>query len=599
MSKINSELKDDPLMPLRHSVEHILHMSVEKLFKDAHKVMGPAIENGFYGDFDTKEKISEEDLDKLEKLMREIIKENLPIEIKKISESEAKEVFKDNKYKLEIIEDIKQRGEDISVCEVGKRGNKYYDIDICAGPHVKNTSDINPNAFKLTSIAGAYWRGDERNEMLTRIYGTAFNTKEDLDEHLKKIEEAKARDHRKLGHDLELFAIDDEVGQGLILWLPNGAFVRHKIAEFAFNTYLERGYKPVVTPHIASESLWSHSGHLDFYGENMYNSFGIDDEQYRLKPMNCPLQIKMYNIRPRSYRELPIRWTEMGTVYRYERSGTLHGLTRVRGFTQDDAHIMCTKEQLHKEVRDAIDLTMYVLKTFGFEKFEVNLSIKDKEKNNKEKYVGDDQGWEMAVNTLSEALKEANLEYVIDEGGAVFYGPKIDIKVEDAIGRKWQLSTIQADFNLPSKFNMKYIGEDGKEHTPLMIHRALLGSLERFMGVYIEHTAGAFPVWLAPTQVCVIPIGESHNKYASEIEDNLVKAGFRAEVDNKGDTMQAKIRDAQNKKIPYMIIVGDKEMKDNTVSVRLRDGKNINGINLEEFLGKIKKIDLTKGLNLW
>ncbi len=601
MSKIKNELKDEPLMPLRHSVEHVLHMSIEKLYSKAKKVMGPPIDNGFYGDFDLGDdttKISTEDFEKIENQMQEVIEAKLPIHLKEVSAKAAKELFKDNEYKLELIEEIDKRGEKVSICEIGDSSSKFHDIDLCAGPHLKNTSEIDKFGFKLLSVAGAYWHGNEKNKMLTRIYATAFKSKKDLNEHLEKIEEAKKRDHRKIGQELELFMVDDEVGQGLILWLPNGAFIRHKIQEFALNTYMERGYKPVVTPHMASEKLWRHSGHTDFYKESMYDSFGVEEEHYKLKPMNCPMHVKMFKYRPRSYKELPIRWTEMGTVYRYERSGTLHGLTRVRGFTQDDAHIICTPEQLRHELTEAIKLTLFILKTFGFEDFEMNLSVRDP--NEKQKFIGADADWDKAEKELVSALEEAGFkDYVTDVGGAVFYGPKIDLKVSDALGRKWQLSTIQLDFNLPGKFDMKYVAEDGTEKTPYMIHRALLGSLERFMGIYIEHTAGAFPVWVVPVQATVIPIGEKHIAYAKEIAQMFKDANLRAEVDERSETMQAKIRDAQMNKIPYMIIIGDKEVENKTVSVRLRTNESYNALSTEEVLSKIEKINLTKGLNLW
>ena len=596
MSKVNNELKNDPLMPLRHSAEHVLQMSIESLFKDSKKVMGPPIEGGFYGDFHLEQDITQEDLEKITEIMNEIIEADLHIRMKEVSYEEAKEIFADNPYKLEFIEEFNEKGDKISICEVGKKGDKFYDVDLCAGPHVKSTGEI--KAFKLLNIAGAYWRGDENNEMLTRIYATAFGSEKELEEYLAKIEEAKERDHRIIGKNMELFTIDDEIGQGLILWLPKGAFIRHKVKEYAFNTYLKRGYEPVVTPHIATESLWSHSGHLDFYKDSMYNSFGIDEEQYRLKPMNCPLQVKMYNIRPRSYRELPLRWTEMGTVYRYEKSGTLHGLTRVRGFTQDDAHIICTPKQLQNELSEALNLTLEILRTFGFEDFEVNLSVRDPK--DKDKFFGDDKGWNQAEKALKLALKKADFkDYKEDIGGAVFYGPKIDVKVADSLGRMWQLSTIQLDFNLPEKFDMKYIGEDGREHIPFMIHRALLGSLERFMGVYIEHTKGNFPIWLSPVQIMLIPISEKQNKYAQNIKDQLEQQDIRVEINDKDDTLGAKIRDAQIQKVPYMGIVGTKEDKSSEISIRLRTGEDKGSMPLEDFIAKIKEMDLTKSLQLW
>lgn len=595
MSKVIEQLKNDPQMPLRHSAEHVLHLAMQKLYPALKKVMGPPIEDGFYFDFDLDCAITPEDFPKIEKKMQEIIDTDLPIKRHEVSLEKASELFTDNDYKLEWLKEIEGRGEKVSLYTIGEEGDEFYEADLCSGPHAKSTGEI--KAFKLLSVAGAYYKGDEKNKMLQRIYGTAFDSKEKLKEHLANLEEAKKRDHRKIGKDLELFMMDDEVGQGLILWLPKGAFVRHKAQEFAFNTYLERGYEPVFTPNIASEALWKHSGHLDFYSEGMYNPFGIDKEMYRLKPMNCPFHVVMYKSRPRSYRELPIRWTEMGTVYRYEKSGTLHGLTRVRGFTQDDAHIICTPEQLLAELVEALDLTLYILKSFGFEKFELNLAVRDPE--NKAKFIGSDEGWEAAEETLKKGMAKIGYDFVLDVGGAIFYGPKIDFKLEDCLGRKWQLSTIQMDFNLPSRFKMSYISEDGNEHTPFMIHRALLGSLERFMGIYIEHTGGEFPVWLAPTQVVVIPIGENHILYAQKVAEELKKSGLRGEIANKDATMQAKIREAQRQKIPYMLIVGDNEVKKKQVSVRLRGGEDLGAKDLADVIKKINSINLTKSCCLW
>ena len=594
--KVIDKIKDDPLFALRHSAEHIMHMAVESLFDGAKKVMGPPIEDGFYGDFDYDGKISVEDFPKIEERMQEIIDADLPLDIREASFDELKEVFKDNPFKLEMIEEIEKSGDQATVCETGKEKGKYHDIDLCAGNHIKSTGKI--KAFKLLNVAGAYWHGDEKNKMLTRIYATAFDSKKDLDEYLEMIEKAKERDHRKIGKEMELFLMDDEVGQGLPVWLPNGAFVRHKVMEFAFNTYLDRGYLPAATPHIASEALWSHSGHLDFYKESMYGAFGIDEENYRLKPMNCPMHIVIYNHRPRSYKELPFRIAEMGTVYRYEKSGVLHGLTRVRGFTQDDGHIICTEEQLNNELIEALDLTLYILKTLGFEEFEVNLSVRDPA--NKDKFVGDDEGWDKAEEALRAALKEAGYnDYITDIGGAVFYGPKIDLKVADSIGRKWQLSTIQVDFNLPGRFEMAYIDKNGEKKTPFMIHRALLGSLERFMGVYIEHTGGAFPMWTCPVQTVLIPISDKNTEYAQKVAKTLKESGLRVEIDDRSDTMQAKIRDSQLKKVPYMLILGDREEKKGEVSVRLRTEEDKGAIKVDKFIEKVKNIELTKSLELW
>jgi len=596
------------LSVMRHSCEHVLTQAMLKLYPGIKMAMGPATDEGFYFDFESgKHKISEADFPKIEKEMQKIIDSDLPIKRKEIPIKEARKLFKGNPYKQEWLDEI-QSGKKHRVLTkktpgvnekkkaiIYKTGKDF--TDLCSGTHVASTGKI--GSFKLLSVAGAYWHGDEKNKMLTRIYGTCFPTKKELDHYLWQLKEAKKRDHRVLGQKLGLFMFDEEVGQGLPLWLPKGAFIRHKVMEFAFNTYLKSGYQPVFTPHIASESLWQHSGHLDFYKESMYNSFGIENEQYRLKPMNCPLQVTMYNAQPRSYKELPIRWTEMGTVYRYEKSGVLHGLTRVRGFTQDDAHIICTPSQLHDELVSALKLTLYILKTFGFEDFEMNLSIRDP--NHKGKYAGNDKGWQMAESALKKALKAIGYKkYVLDVGGAVFYGPKIDVKIADSIGRKWQLSTIQFDFNLPGRFKMKYIGKDGKEHEPFMIHRALLGSLERFMGVYIEHTGGAFPVWLAPVQAVIIPITDKNVKYAEKIAEKLKSKSLRVELDDRSETMQKKIKEAEEQKVPYMIIIGDRESKtieqlnnrtieQCKISIRQRGEKDLGQMTLKKFIGKIKE----------
>ena len=570
------------LHTMRHSCEHVLHMAMENLYPGIKAAMGPATEEGFYFDFDHgKHKISEIDFPKIEKEMKNIVQQNIPITKKEINIKEGKSLFKNNSYKQEWLAEIQKKGTKPTLYYIGKDF-----VDLCSGPHIESTGKIGP--FKLLAVAGAYWHGDEKNKMLTRIYGTCFASQKELDDYLKQQLEAEKRDHRVLGKKLELFIIDDEVGPGLPLWLPKGAFIRHKIMEFALNTYMDRGYQLVSTPHIASNDLWQHSGHLDFYKESMYGSFGVENKKYRLKPMNCPLQVKMYTARPRSYKELPIRWTEMGTVYRFEKTGVLHGLTRVRGFTQDDAHIICTPDQLHKELKSALEITLYLLKVFGFKDFEMNLSVRDPKE--KKKFIGQGKDWDKAESALKKAMASLGYKnYVLDVGGAVFYGPKVDVKVADSLGRKWQLTTIQVDFNLPGRFKMNYIDKEGKQQTPFMIHRALLGSLERFIGVYIEHTAGAFPVWLAPTQAIIIPIAERHSKYASELKSKLSESSIRVDVDDRSESMQKKIREAEEQKIPYMIIVGDKEEKENTISIRQRGKKNLGKMKIEEFIQKIKK----------
>lgn len=569
--------------------------AVLEMFPDAKLGIGPTIENGFYYDFDLPRPLIPEDLALIEKKMGKIIGQNQ--KFKRYEEPAEKSVtfFEKIKqpYKVELIQDLMKQGETVvSFYEnVMQHTDEGKFVDLCKGPHLESTGKI--GAFKLTHIAGAYFRGDEKRPMLQRIYGLCFETKKELDEYLAKMEEAKKRDHRRLGIDLELFMFDDEVGGGLPLWLPKGAFVRHKIMEFAFNTYLERGYEPVSSPHIASAKLWTHSGHLDFYRENMYGPMMIDEEEYRIKPMNCPFHVKMYKNKKRSYRELPFRWTEMGTVYRYERGGVLHGLTRVRGFTQDDAHIICRPDQLKKELADALDITLFLLKTFGFEDFEMNVSTRDPE--NKSKFIGDDARWEEAEETLKQVLEESGFkDYVYDIGGAVFYGPKIDVKVADSIGRMWQLSTMQIDFNLPERFGMNYVGEDGREHVPYMIHRALLGSLERFIGVLIEHYGGAFPVWLAATQVALLPVADAHEKYAEDLMKKLKEEGVRAEIYHATSTLGKRIRETEMKKVPYMAVIGDKEVKSKKLNIRDYKTKKQASVSISAFVKRINKEVLDK-----
>jgi len=587
MAKKTSATPD--IEKMRHSCSHVLAQAVVDMFPDAKLGFGPAIENGFYYDFELPRTLIPEDLPILEKKMKHLIKQNQKFKLveKPVDKSIAYLEEINQSYKVETANDLKKEGFDIiTFYENINQNGKMTFVDMCEGPHLEGTAKIGP--FKLTHTAGAYWRGDEKRPMLQRIYGVCFATQKELDDYLKQMEEAKKRDHRRLGTDLELFMFDDEVGAGLPLWLPKGAYIRHKVMEFAFNTYLRNGYDPVSTPHIANISLWKHSGHLDFYGDSMYGSLTIDEEEYKLKPMNCPLHVKMYNSTTRSYRDLPLRWTEMGTVYRYERSGTLHGLTRARGFTQDDAHIICRPDQLKKELEKALKLTFYILNTFGFKDIEMNVSVRDPK--NKGKFIGEDNLWEQAENTLRDVLEESGFkDYVYDIGGAVFYGPKIDIKVADSIGRKWQLSTIQFDFNLPARFGMTYIGEDGSEHTPFMIHRALLGSLERFIGVLIEHYGGAFPAWLAPTPIVFIPVAKAHEKYAEEMMEKFKEEGIRAEIYDSTDTLGKRIRLAEMKKIPYMAVVGDKEVKGKSLAIRDYKTKKQDTVKADKFLVNLQK----------
>jgi len=575
----DKDKKSNNLIPLRHTTEHILQQAVKELYPQIQLAMGPATNDGFYFDFDSspdgKEpvKISDEDLPKIEKRMQEIIDSNLPIIKEEISEKKARELFPGNPYKNEWIDEIIRKGEKITVYWTGKPGEKNSMVDLCCGPHLSSTGEV--KAFKLLSVAGAYWHGDEKNKMLTRIYGTAFPSKEELEEYLFLLEESKKRDHRKIGKVLEIFMFDDEVGQGLPLYLPNGAIIRHLLMDFALNTYFRNGYVPVSTPHIGNENLWQRSGHLKFYAESMYGSIAIDEEKYRLKPMNCPFHVKMYNSKKRSYKELPIRWTEMGTVYRYEKSGELHGLTRPRGFTQDDAHLICAQDQLENEIKDALKLVQYIYKTVGMEDLIYKLSVRDPE--NLDKYFGDNDSWNKAEEALKKVLVEIGKgDFEVDIGGAAFYAPKIDIDAVDSMKRRWQLSTIQIDFNLPEKFDMKYTDSDGVEKRPFMIHRALLGSLERFLGVYIEHTAGNFPLWLSPEQVRILPVSDRFNEYAQSVKVKIesefdeINLWARVKVDDRSETLQSKIRDSEIEKVPYTLIVGKREEESNSVSIRIR-----------------------------
>ncbi len=575
------------LEKIRHSLAHLLALAVTEIFPEAKLGIGPAIDNGFYYDFDLK-KLAENDLSKIEGRIREFIAVDLKFKKESLTWEEAKKIFKKQPYKLELLKELRRTKTPITIYKIYEKspGQSLF-TDLCAGPHIKSAKEIDPAGFKLSKIAGAYWRGDEKNTQMQRIYGLAFPSAGELKKYEEQTAEAERRDHRRLGAELGLFLISDEVGQGLPIYLPKGAMLRHLIMDFAFNTYLKNGYQPVATPHIASEKLWSRSGHLDFYKDSLYSSFGIEDENYRLKPMNCPLHIQIYKNKTHSYRDLPIRYTEMGTVYRYERSGTLHGLTRVRGFTQDDAHIICAPEQMPEEIKRALKLTLYILTTFGFKDFEVTLSIRDPKK--KSDFIGADKDWRMAEAALKYAMKETGLSsFKYDVGGAVFYGPKIDVKVKDAIGRKWQLSTIQFDFNLPHRFGMTYIDEKGEEKEPLMIHRALLGSIDRFMGVYIEHTAGAFPLWLAPVQISVMAISDKFSDYARKVAAELADNCFRLETTDANKTIGKRIREAELQKIPYIIVVGGKEKDNGTVNVRHYQRGQEGEMSLEKFIAKAK-----------
>ncbi|MFA5232500.1 MAG: threonine--tRNA ligase [Candidatus Paceibacterota bacterium] len=561
------------MQKIRHSFAHILALSVKELYPDARFGTGPDIENGFYYDIKTRTPINNEDLKRIEKKMKEILKRNLAFKKKMITKAEARKIFKDQPFKLEILKGLE--GDKVSVYETGDF------IDLCKGPHIESTKELNPNAFKLEKIAGAYFQGDEKNPMLTRIYGLAFKTEKELSDYLKLKEEAEKRDHRVLGEKLGIFMFDDEVGSGLPLWLPKGAILRNIIKDYLYQELIEDGYGFVETPHIGKLSLWQTSGHWENYRENIYSPIDIEGEKFVLKPMNCPFHVKIFKSKPRSYRELPLKMAEFGTVYRFERSGTLHGLTRVRGFTQDDAHIWCRENQLKGELTKLLKQGLKILKKFGFKEYNIYLSTRP------EKYAGTEQGWKKATTILEQVLKEAKLDYNIDQGGGVFYGPKIDIKVKDTLGREWQCTTIQVDFNLPDRFQMFFINEKGEKERPYMIHRALYGSLERFIGVLIEHYAGAFPFWLAPVQIKILPVSDKFNKYAREIKEEL--GDCRVEVAEEKETISKKIRQGEMEKIPYLLIVGEKEKKAKTVSVRKRGKGDLGAMKMEKFKEIINK----------
>ena len=560
---------------MRHSTAHVMAAAVCRVFDHVQLDIGPATDNGFYYDFDLPHRLTPEDFPRIEEEMQKIVSENHPFERLEVSRAEAEKMIRDmgQTYKFERLAEI-PAGETISFYKSGGF------MDLCRGPHVKSTGEI--KAFKLLSVAGSYFHGLETNPMLQRLYGTAFEDQKTLDTFLKQLEEAKLRDHRKLGRELDLFSTSEMVGPGLILWHPRGARIRLVIEDFWRRRHLEGGYELVYTPHIGRGGLWETSGHLDFYRESMYAPMQIDEIEYFIKPMNCPFHIQMYKAQMRSYRDLPMRWAELGTVYRYEKAGVLAGLFRVRGFTQDDAHIFCTPEQVGDEVKRAMRFAIDMWRCFGFSQITAYVSTRP------EKAVGEEARWKQATESLEEALKAEGVPYEVDPGGGAFYGPKIDMRARDAIGREWQMSTIQFDFNLPERFDMTYIGQDGKEHRPYMVHRALLGSIERFFGILVEHYAGAFPLWLAPEQVRVLPLTEKQLDFARDILAQLRAEGFRATVDERSEKVGAKIRGAQMDKVPYMLIVGPKEMESGKVSVRSRSAGDQGGLSLSDFISRMK-----------
>ncbi len=583
--RIITDKDTEALEILRHSTAHLMAQAVQRLFKNAKVTIGPVIKDGFYYDFDMgDDKFSPEDLEKIEKEMAKIASEALPCKRRVVSIDDAKKEFSHEKYKIELIEGIAEKGDKtVSLYDQGDF------TDLCRGPHLDNTKRI--KHYKLLSIAGAYWRGDENNKMLQRIYGTSWFKKEELDAYLNMLEEAKKRDHRKLGKQLKLFTIEDEVGAGFPIYLPRGGALRATLEEFERKEHLKRGYDIVYGPQILKQDLWKLSGHYDNYRENMYFT-SIDDVAFGVKPMNCLSHMMVFKSEIRSYRDLPQRYFELGTVHRHEKSGVLHGLMRVRAFTQDDAHILCTPEQLNDEIIAIIDFVNYVMGIFGFE-YEIEVSTRP------EKYIGSLENWDKATEALFNALKAKGLPYEINEGDGAFYGPKIDIKLKDAIGRFWQCATIQADFNLPERFDLNYIGEDGQKHRPIMLHRVILGSVDRFIGVLTEHFAGNFPIWISPVQVRVINITDAQLDYCKELTAKLKAEGFRVDTDFRNEKIGFKIREAQMEKIPHMLIIGQNEADNKKVSVRLRSGETKNELDFSDYISVLRESDQNKTLNLW
>ena len=574
------------LLKIRHSMSHVMAMAVQKLFPAARVTIGPWTENGFYYDFDNPDPFTEADLKAIKKEMGKIIGRRLPLERIAVTreEAEAKIRAQNEPYKLEILEGLQ---EPITLYTLG---DQWWDL--CAGPHVANTSELNPKAFELESVAGAYWRGDETKAQLQRIYGTAWETAEQLAEYQRRKEEALRRDHRRLGKDLDLFSIEDKAGAGLVFWHPRGARMRLLIEDFWRQTHFADGYELLYTPHVADISLWKTSGHLDFYAESMFGPMQVDEREYQLRPMNCPFHVLTYASTLRSYRELPIRWAELGPVYRYERPGVMHGLMRVRGFTQDDAHVFCLPEQIGDEILRVLNLTETILSTFDFKTYEINLSTRP------EKSIGDDAVWDLATKGLIDALDRKGWSYKIDEGGGAFYGPKIDLKIEDAIGRMWQCSTIQLDFNLPERFDLNYVAADGSRQRPIMIHRAIFGSLERFFGIMTENYAGDFPFWLAPEQVRLLPVTDEVVPYAEDLLSRLKTAGIRASLDRSGDRLGKLIRTGEQQKIPVLAVIGAKEAEDHAVSLRSRRDGDLGSVAINALLEAGQEANQTRAARL-
>jgi threonyl-tRNA synthetase len=597
---MSESYEDSKLYRIRHSAAHIMAQAVLELFPDGHIAIGPPVEDGFYYDFDLPRPLTEEDLAAIEKRMRDIIQGKYPFVRHEVSAAEAKKLFANQPYKIELIEGLEQGGTD----EYGNQTSEPPVIstykhdsfeDLCRGPHVENTGEINPDAIKLMSIAGAYWRGDSDRQQLQRVYGTAWETAEELEDYLHRLEEAKARDHRKLGQELGLFALSPLVGKGLPLWKPKGAMLRDTLERFLRAEQIDGGYLPVITPHIGKLDLYKTSGHYPYYKDSQYSPIDVDGEEFLLKPMNCPHHIEIYRSEPRSYRDLPLRLAEFGTVYRYEQSGELTGLTRVRGFTVDDAHLFVRPDQLEEEFIGVVRLIQFIFDTMGFQDFRARVGTRDA---NSDKFVGPQDLWDKATKAIIAAADKLGLNYSIAEGEAAFYGPKLDFIFRDVLKREWQLGTVQVDYNLPERFELEYMGEDNQMHRPIMIHRAPFGSMERFIGILIEHFAGAFPVWLAPVQVKLIPVADRHLDYLYKVAGQLKAVGLRVEVDSDKARMNAKIRAAQEQKIPWMLIAGDRDVEAGTVSVRLRTEQDLGAVPVAEFIRKAQAVVDSKSLEL-